>query len=284
MRTTKSRPSEEILNDLHQRLILLAGLQGEDCPSFEFVQKQLRDWEVKYLDEWLQTVPAPDSPEYAAMREDYIAKLVADELHPIAMPPRHARQTVVHTNKDWVAAFQKVGKRLAEREDAMIALLGSRGTGKTQMAVALIRFMARHKVEASVKPAHKLERWAWEYHCEKKPLVTGFALYSNTMDFFLRLRESYQSESQEHEDKVLAEYIRPSLLILDEAHDRRGSDWENQMFTYLIDRRYQLASKQTIFIANQNKKDFEDNIGCSIADRLQECGGIVQCNWNSFRK
>jgi DNA replication protein DnaC len=261
----------------------LAGLQGEDCPSFEFVQQQVRDWELKHLDEWLQTAPPQDSPEYAAMREEHIAQVVADWLHPIALPPRHARQAVEHTNKDWVAAFQKVGKRLAEHEDAMIALLGARGTGKTQMAVELIRFLARHRVAQGVKPAHTLERWAWSYY-RGSPPTKGFALYSNTMDFFLRLRKTFQPGADEKENDVLDDYIRPSLLILDEAHDRRGSDWENQMFTYLIDRRYQSASKQTVFIANQSKGEFEDNIGCSIADRLQECGGIVECNWQSFRR
>jgi hypothetical protein len=206
------RATKEILNDLHQRLIVLAGLREEDCPSFEFVQEQVRDWELKYLDEWLQAVPSPDSPEYAAMQEEHIAKVVEDELRPIALPSRHARQAVGHSNADWVAAFQKVGKRLAENEDAMIALLGSRGTGKTQMAVELIRFLARHRVEESVKPAHKLERWAWYYYQTPSPAAKGFALYSNTMDFFLRLRKTFQPGAEEKEDDVLADFTTTGAL------------------------------------------------------------------------
>lgn len=77
--------------------------------------------------------------------------------------------------------------------------------------------------------------------------------------------------------------LNRSLLIQDEEHDRRGSDCENQMFTYLIDQRYQSADRQTIFIANQTAKEFEANTGNSIAYRLQECGGIVECKWQSFR-
>ena len=29
-------------------------------------------------------------------------------------------------------------------------------------------------------------------------------------------------------------------------------------------------------------KEFERSIGRRIADRIQECGGIINCNWESF--
>jgi len=261
---------------------MLAELQGKDCPSCESIKSKLRDFDYKLLDEWLQKAPVPDSAEYEAMREEHIVKVVAADLHPIVLPSRHARQAVEHKNKDWSAAFNKVSKRLAEHEDAMIALLGKRGTGKTQMTVELIRHMARYRAEASTFSLENLERWAW-LSGGYSPMRWGFALYSNTMDFFLRLRKTYQPDSEEKEDDVLQRYIFPSLLILDEAHDRRESDWENQMFTYLMDRRYQTGSKQTIFIANQSAAEFERSIGASIADRIRECGGIVECNWKSFR-
>ena len=259
----------------------MAAHQGEDCPSCDFVRQAIRKWEYKSFDGWLDEAPPPDSAEYAAMQEKHIAKVVAEELKPIVIPSRHAQRTVTETNKDWVTAFTKVKAQLAENEDAMIALLGKRGTGKTQMAVELIRFMARHRVELGVKPARSMERWALNYY--QTAVKSGFAHYSNTMDFFLRLRKTYQQDRDEHEGDVLDAFISPSLLILDEVHDRKESDWGNKTFTYLVDRRYQSACKQTIFIANQTAKQFEAAVGSGIADRIQECGGIVECNWQSFR-
>jgi DNA replication protein DnaC len=272
---------QEVIKDLQKRLTTLAGLQGKDCPSCDLIRSKLRDFEYKNLAKWLMKAPAPASAEYVAMREEHIVKAVADALHPIVLPSRHARQNVEHTNKEWSAAFRGISERLAENEDAMFALLGKRGTGKTQLSVELIRHMARCRAEASAMSLENLERWAWL--SSGFPVRNGFALYSNTMDFFLRLRKTYQPDSEEKEDDVLQRYISPSLLILDEAHDRRESDWENQMFTYLVDHRYQSANKQTIFIANQSAAEFERSIGASIADRIHECGAIVECNWKSFR-
>jgi DNA replication protein DnaC len=288
------RYGEEIINNLQARLTVLAELQGEACPSFEFVMNNLgnqyctQGWSYEYayelIEKWLQKAPAPDSENYASMREKHIVQVVTDELRLTKLPPRHANQSVECENKDWAAAFLKISNLMAKRKDSMFALLGSRGTGKTQMAIELIRFMARRRVEENVTPVCKLERWAWDRNrARPSQMKRGFALYSNTMDFFLQLRKTYQSDSEEHEDDVLANFINPSLLILDEAHDRRGSNWENQMFTHLIDQRYQASCKQTVFIANQTAQEFEENVGSSIADRLQECGGIVNCNWKSFR-
>ena len=272
---------KDVQDRLHERLTALADHQGEACPSYEEIAKELRDFEYKYLLKWLEKAPAVDSPEYAELQEEWVLKAVADRMAVIDLPKRHAAQEIHQGNAKWNAAFKKISNRLTQSPDTMLALLGSRGTGKTQMAIELIRFMVRHEVEAAVNSPQNLERWAWfggRVHQGK-----GLAHYSTTTDFFLQLKATYKQDAKEREDDVLGRFAAVDLLILDEVHDRRESDWENSMFTYLIDRRYQSASKQTIFIANQTPQIFEASVGASIADRILECGGVMDCNWSSFR-
>jgi len=210
-------------------LIALAEHRGEACPSCEEIKEGIRDFEYNLVAEWLKTAPAVDSPEYATMQEECISKVVTVSMVSIQLPRRHAMQKVHHDNAKWEAVFKKVCKQLVESSDAMFALLGSCGTGKTQMAVELIRFMVRHHAESAVNPtAHGLERWAWlgGFYPDK-----GLAHYSTTMDFFFELRATYKSGAKKDEGEVLQRFVRPRLLILDEVHDRRGTDWENSMFT-----------------------------------------------------
>jgi len=54
------------------------------------------------------------------------------------------------------------------------------------------------------------------------------------------------------------------------------------MLFELLNRRYN-DLKDTILIANKSKAEFQDYIGPSLASRMNETGGIVECNWPSFR-
>lgn len=106
-------------------------------------------------------------------------------------------------------------------------------------------------------------------------------LYAKTLDFFLDLRGTYQKDA-ESEGTALDRFMRPDLLVLDEAGVRGETDFENRMLTHLIDHRYD-GIKDTLLISNQRPDEFAKSIGPSISDRLRECGGIIECTWSSFR-
>lgn len=127
------------------------------------------------------------------------------------------------------------------------AIIGSRGTGKTQLGVELM-----YDVTAIHKPA----------------------LYCTTLWFLLELRATYRKDSKETEIDVLERYIRPSLLILDEFGKRGETDWENNMLFQLLDQRHQNLV-DTLILSNETKAQFEIAAGPSLNRRIDETGGLL---------
>lgn len=103
------------------------------------------------------------------------------------------------------------------------------------------------------------------------------------MEFFLDIKASFRADSKVTEKQVIADYVRPKLLIIDETQERGETRWEDGLLTHMIDRRYR-EEKDTLLISNQTREAFTESIGPSIASRIIETGGIVLCNWPSFRK
>lgn len=135
-----------------------------------------------------------------------------------------------------------------------MALLGGRGTGKTQIGV-----------HAAIGAC----------------CVGRSALYAKAMDFFLDVRATYKSEEASEADAI-AKFVNPMLLVMDELQVRGDTDFEDRMLTYMLDKRYD-AMRDTILIANLSAEAFEDAMGYSVSDRMVESGGVIECNWGSFR-
>lgn len=174
------------------------------------------------------------------------------------VPKRHSQLDIdtlsVHT--EWSETRKKI---VARDQDAYLyALIGPRGTGKTQMAVSLLhsRIFALGR--------------------------TG--RYLTAMDFFMMLKESFREGEKRSEMDVLQSLILPNLLVIDEITVRSDSVWENNLFTYLVNKRYD-ALKDTILIGNcANAQELTSCVGPSISSRMQETGGILLCQWASFRR
>lgn len=153
---------------------------------------------------------------------------------------------------EWLNACKKFLK-VMEKNDAIVALVGNRGTGKTQMA-----HFALKKSSQSNQPC----------------------LYVKAMDVFMHVKDGWDSGRTDKDS--MRRFLAPSLLVVDELQVRKGSEWENGILSYIIDRRYD-SLKATVMIANLVPKEFLESVGPSISDRLYETGGIIECNWKSFR-
>lgn len=136
-----------------------------------------------------------------------------------------------------------------------MALIGERGPGKTQMGVALIRDNSERG-----KVSH----------------------YTTAMEIFLALKASYRSGATESEAEILKRFTNPTLLVIDEMQERGETAWEDRLLTHLIDKRYG-SERDTLLISNLKQEDFMAALGPSIVSRLIETGGVVNCNWPSFR-
>jgi len=138
--------------------------------------------------------------------------------------------------------------------DFLFALVGKRGTGKTLMAVKIIL--------AAVQK------------------MGMFARYETAMNIFLKLRDGYKHNHSELD--LIADFINPPILAIDAMEVRGETKFENQILDHIIDQRYS-SMRDTLLISNQGKEEFIVSAGPSIISRLKETGGIVECNWESFR-
>ena len=107
------------------------------------------------------------------------------------------------------------------------------------------------------------------------------ARYNKTMDFFKAIKDSYKMPDKTESD-IIKDYKKPKLLVLDEIQVRSESAWENNLLTNLIDIRYDYMLN-TILIGNLVIDKVRDSVGDSIYSRMEETGGIINCNWESFR-
>ncbi len=168
-------------------------------------------------------------------------------------PKRHAERSALDRSGPWGATEKKLVPLLGG--GLFVALIGGRGSGKTQLAVELMRETTRRQRSA---------------------------LYASAAEFFMAVTATYKNDSHETARDVVQRYQRPSLLVLDEFGRRTESKWENDLLFELLDKRYG-AVKDTMLLSNQPKAELLDALGPSLASRMQETGGIIDATWGSYR-
>lgn len=169
-------------------------------------------------------------------------------------PMRHANtpDSELH-GPQWVKRFRELERRLGE--GFLVALLGKCGTGKTQLGVELIRTTCA---------------------------VGRRAMYEKTAFFFMAIQETYGA--RDSGAAVIARYTAPRLLVLDEVSQRGNTPWEDRTLDLLIDVRYDSEGLDTVLLSNDRRDVFLESVGPRIKDRLIETGGIIECDWPSFRQ
>ena len=173
------------------------------------------------------------------------------------VPQRHKAKKFASPETPWSKKLDALTAML--ETGFLVGLIGKRGTGKTQLAVELMR---RHVFDSS------------------GGLVT--CLYVRAADIFMAIKESYRKDGPAEREQ-LSRFITPKLLVIDEAHERSETEWENRLLTYAVDQRYG-ELRDTLLISNQEAAAFQDSIGPSIYSRLIETGGLGECDWPSFRQ
>ena len=194
--------------------------------------------------------------EYYARITDERKRLGKKLMGEASVPVRHRTPRVLEHGGAWGQTFQRLKNRLLT--GFMIALAGGRGNGKTQMAVELVRVLAF---------AEKPRR----------------SRYCTATEFFMEIKATYRADDGKTEGSVVREFAKPALLVIDEISKRRESEWENLLLHELLNRRYGMML-DTLLISNQEPKQLEESLGSALVSRMVETGGIVECNWPSFRK
>jgi len=202
--------------------------------------------------------------ESVTAEEGLAARLYHDMLEAwkdCGVGPRHTR-IVENQHTGWAEALARAVKCIDK--GGIVALLGPRGTGKTQLAVHAMRYVCEKNITKMNGSYRKM-----------------YPKCLTATEFFMEVKRTYDN-SRASEHALVNELAKRMLLVIDEIQDRRCSEWEDALLTLLVDMRYR-AVMPTVLIANQSAADFSSNVGDSIADRMNEDGGIVEMGWQSFR-
>jgi DNA replication protein DnaC len=186
----------------------------------------------------------------------------------IDFPDRHKRDLTLYGD-EWRAAYKKA-LGIAESGGIVVAY-GKRGTGKTQIAYEIAR---NGKFQ---NPHYPKKLW----HMEHVPLFRP-AIYSKAMDIFIDMKNGFSRPKEPSEKDVISKLIEAIFLVIDEAHVRGETKYEDDKLTHIIDKRYD-AMRPTMLITNLEKHEFAAQLSPSILSRISEIGGGIECNWQSYR-
>lgn len=180
------------------------------------------------------------------------------------MPPRHLERetTCLFGSEPWSAAWDSLVSAIAEGRSLFMAIVGPRGTGKTQLAVEGARRVC--EIESTQKTP------------QERP-----AVYAKAMGIFVEIRQAMKGD--DGEAKAIQKYVSPKMLIIDEIQERGETEWEDRVLTHILDKRYDDPKKHTLILGNLKPDDVAKSLGSSVTSRIRECGNLIVCDWPSFR-
>ncbi len=133
----------------------------------------------------------------------------------------------------------------------LVVLCGPRGVGKTQMVTNMIRY--------------------WNLEIGQR------SRYFTTAAFADEVRAGF-NKNQTETDSIYSFGGVPGVLVLDEAQERRGTEFEDTVLTRLGDYRY-TRSRPMVLVTNIVAAQFEGKFGTSLARRVAESGGFIEIDW-----
>lgn len=138
----------------------------------------------------------------------------------------------------------------ASAPKGILILTGGFGTGKTHLAVAIIR--------------------------------AAGGRYLTLADMVAEIQGGYRSKTETDTDIVKAIGSEP-LIALDEIGRQRPSDDARYQIQRVMDERY-ILERPTVLVSNLPPDKFSEVLGPQIADRLAECHTTVRFDWDSYRR
>jgi len=214
---------------------------------------------INSIDEFLQNMTTAVTSEQDKKQSEASAKPDSDEEHFDTLlrkgfPLRCV--TFLRSHKLFgpaLEAARNLWKNYVTKQDTIIVLCGFPGTGKTMMSTL------------------------WALHRLKKGWSCGF--YRKTVDLLRELTDTFDTSTKE--TVILEKYQRTSYLVLDE-YATVGNGWKNETLSNLIDHRYD-NMLTTIIITNIHVDALTSELHPAWLDRINHCGVIFNCDWQSYR-
>ena len=235
----------------------------------------------------IASVPGPDGKDVDVAHRCACQQVVGPDaaerrLEALRIPPRYEHCTFAtfeigegstRLTRDALAMVLRYGSAYAQRgsanaNDKGLGLLftGGNGTGKTHLAVAVLRELAE---------THGVRGQFWDYH-----------------ELMREIRNSYNPATAITEYELLEPVTSLELLLLDDLGAWKMTDWMNDTLFYILNRRY-LARRPTLITTNYPDRELSareimdadstvrreylvDRIGHRLRSRLLEACTVVR--------
>lgn len=169
---------------------------------------------------------------------------------------------------DWGSKPQENAYLKARRHcagnGAIVALVGSRGSGKTTIAAQMI--------------VDRVKLWAEPPHDSPPP----YRKCSEIVAKYKSIYADYGSTDTERLIEQMKRLCAEKFLVIDELHECDDQKMKTRVLTDILDRRY-AKMRDTLIISNQTPQEFQATTSDSILSRMSEHGAIIPCNWKSWR-
>lgn len=148
-----------------------------------------------------------------------------------------------------------------------LLLTGCCGSGKTHLAVAILREMVRNDLIG--------------YERLSGAKMKG-AAFITAPELLFEIRQSFQDSSDTEEGDIIEKYTKIPFLILDDLGAEKATEWTITTLYLIIDRRNR-EERHTIFTTNLSLAEIETQLSARIASRLADCK-IIQLKMPDYRK
>lgn len=174
----------------------------------------------------------------------------------------------------YCSEYPSRGSKSANDKGLGLLFTGSNGTGKTHLAVAVLRELAT---------SHGVSGQFWDYH-----------------ELLREIRNSYDPSTAFTEYEVLEPIINMELLLLDDLGAWKMTDWMNDTLFYILNKRY-LATRPTLITTNYPDREpttrevqqadtllrreyLVDRIGLRLRSRLLEACAVIKLEGPDVRQ
>jgi DNA replication protein DnaC len=155
----------------------------------------------------------------------------------------------------------RIAENFANNPDGKLVMLGENGTGKTHLAISILK-------------------------------KTGGAMYT-AFEIGVMLRQSYNGDSREW--KILKDLCNHKLLVIDEIGRSKGSEWDLNWMSHIINTRH-VAMRPLILISNRHlrrdcprgdsgcEKCLENFFDNDVISRITEDGIVLRFTGADYRQ
>lgn len=212
-----------------------------------------------------QTEEAAKAQEAARVEAERMARRREAQIGAAAIPERFKDRTFAAFVADTpekqhaLSVAREYAEDFADNDRAGrgLVFIGAPGTGKSHLAAAI----ALHLIDG--------KRWVQYISC---------------MSLIRAVRDTWRSDSEESEAKVLRRFGHEvDLLLIDEVGVQYGTDSEQNILFEILDRRYG-EMRPTVILTNQKRDGLKKYVGDRIYDRLTETSRMVVFDWPSYRR